>query len=326
MRFRVIFTADIHGYLFPTDYCTDDDKAMGLLKLLPAFERDENTLLLDGGDTIQGSPFTSWAHRTEARPHPCALLLNHAGYDYVTIGNHDVDYGTAFLGAYLNELKAKCVSANLRDREGKLPVLSSVIHTLPNGVRVGITGVCTQQLMRWEKKDLLDTLVIEDPVLRAAQELKALKSRCDFTVCIYHGGFSVDPVSGRRLSEWLENQGEEICALGYDLVLCGHQHRSMAGLQLGASYAVQVASKGVECCILDMEGNPGAWRITSRLIPVSREMDAEGEALLREDERALQAWLDLPAGHLTNDIPTMGHLECAYLGSPFANLLNAVQA
>ena len=57
---RVIFTADCHGYFYPTDYFGAQDENMGLLKLIASFERDENTLVIDGGDTIQGSPFTDW--------------------------------------------------------------------------------------------------------------------------------------------------------------------------------------------------------------------------------------------------------------------------
>ena len=325
MHFRAVFTADIHGYLFPTDYVTDPVKEMGLLRLMPHFQRDNETLLLDGGDTIQGSPLTSWAHRENAWPHPCAKLFNLAGYDYVTIGNHDLDYGTDYYCAYLRQLKAKCVCANIRDREGKLPVLSSVVHTLPNGLKIGVTGVCTQQLMRWEKKDVLSTLIIEDPVLRAGEELQALRDECDLTVCIYHGGFSRDPVTGKTLSVGLENQGESLCDLGFDLVLCAHQHRSMPGRRIGRSFAVQVPSRGTECCILDATGQKGAWQIECSMLRASCEPSEEGIQLLQDEKKANRHWLDSTVGSLDRPLLPEAPLHRAYFGSPMANLINQVQ-
>ena len=82
-------TSDTHGYLFPANCASNGDGPMGLLKLIHAFDRDENTPVIDGGDTIQGSPFASCVHRVSPRPHPCAPALNLGGYRYVTLGNHD---------------------------------------------------------------------------------------------------------------------------------------------------------------------------------------------------------------------------------------------
>lgn len=64
-------------------------------------------LLLDGGDTIQGSPFTNFTHRLPLRPHPIAQAMNQIGYDYVTLGNHDFNYGIAHLEAYLCDLPGR---------------------------------------------------------------------------------------------------------------------------------------------------------------------------------------------------------------------------
>ena len=246
MHMRIIYTADIHGYLFSTDYTGNNRGNMGLLELMQVFLplKDENTLLLDGGDTLQGSPLAALAQKNAMHPHPCAALFNLAGFQYVALGNHDFDYGVEYLDAYLHELNAQCLCANIRDREGKLPVLSHIIHTLPNGIRVGICGVCTPRLMRWERNEVLSKLIIEDPVAKAGESLKYLKENSDLTVCIYHGGFHCDPESGMLLSADNENQGEEICALGYDILLSGHQHRTLSGREVSGTWAVQVANRG----------------------------------------------------------------------------------
>ena len=55
---RIYYTADTHGYFAPLDYATGERAATGLLNCAANFERDGNSLVIDGGDTLQGSPFT----------------------------------------------------------------------------------------------------------------------------------------------------------------------------------------------------------------------------------------------------------------------------
>ena len=59
MKLKILFTSDLHGYFFPTDYIHTGCRPMGVNALSGMFRaaRDENTLTIDGGDTLQGSPF-----------------------------------------------------------------------------------------------------------------------------------------------------------------------------------------------------------------------------------------------------------------------------
>ena len=52
---KVYFTSDLHGYMYPTDYIDRSQKNIGLLNIINQFEKDCNTLIIDAGDTIQGS-------------------------------------------------------------------------------------------------------------------------------------------------------------------------------------------------------------------------------------------------------------------------------
>ena len=88
----VYFTSDTHGYLYPTNFCDTQPHPMGLFSM--RFPKDGNTLIIDGGDTIQGSPLTYYCHVNGVVP-PVAKALNDRGYDYVTLGNHDFNYGPA---------------------------------------------------------------------------------------------------------------------------------------------------------------------------------------------------------------------------------------
>ena len=92
-KLKIYFTSDLHGYVFPTDYRDDCEKNMGILKIINEYEKDGNTLIIDGGDTIQGSPFTNFLSSNKFNVHPLAKIMNEGGYDYITLGNHDFNYG-----------------------------------------------------------------------------------------------------------------------------------------------------------------------------------------------------------------------------------------
>ena len=123
------YTSDTHGYLYPTNYADMQDRPMGLMKLAGEYPHDGNTLIIDGGDTIQGSPLTNLYQRLSPEEkaaclsedtygtHPIAAMMNLAGYQFVTLGNHDFNYGVDALMDYLTNLDALCLCANIRDRE-----------------------------------------------------------------------------------------------------------------------------------------------------------------------------------------------------------------
>ena len=91
-QIRIIFTSDIHGYFYPTDYLDRERKPKGLLHIAQAFRKDGNTLILDGGDTLQGSPF-SYYSQMEGRPDIVAELSELlAGYRFLPLKRNTVFY------------------------------------------------------------------------------------------------------------------------------------------------------------------------------------------------------------------------------------------
>ena len=333
------FTSDTHGYLYPTTYADDMPRDMGLMKLAAAYPHDGNTLIMDGGDTIQGSPMTNLYHRLsseekaeclagdEQGTHPFAAMMNLAGYQFVTLGNHDFNNGVDALYDYLSNLDAICLCCNIRDKEGRLPIAPYAIHQLENGLRVGIVGACTHHVSRWENPKTLELLDIEEPVPAIAKALESIKPLCDVTILIYHGGFESDLDTGKRLTSSTENEACRICEeLDFDLLLTGHQHIPLPGRHYANSVLVQTAYRAPHACAVTVTvREDGSKEIAGELIPATGEPMEEAVKLIAPLEEKVQRWLDQPAGRLDRALPSEDHLLSAVNGSPLANFINTVQ-
>jgi len=316
-KLTIYFTSDTHGYLYPTNFCDQQPHPMGLLSM--RFPKDGNTLVIDGGDTVQGSPLTYYCHVQGIRP-PVAQALNDRGYDYVTLGNHDFNYGLAHLADYLQALQARCLCANVTDEQGRLPLLPCAVHTLENGLRVGLVGIVTDWVNRWEKKENLTGLTVSDP-LEAARKAIASLPPWDVLVGIYHGGIERDLQTGRLLSDTDENIACRLCEeLPFDLLLTGHQHIALANGAWHGVHIVQTPCNAAAYIRVTMDENR---QFVSELcsVPDHAALRAE-EAGLFED---LNAWLDRPVGHLSRAIWPEEHLKMALEGSPIADFFNRVQ-
>ncbi len=318
-RMTLWFTSDTHGYLFDTDFASREPRDQGLLGF--RFPKDANTLVIDGGDTIQGSPLTCFCQQT-GEPLPIAGAMNDLGFDYVTLGNHDFNRGRAYLGDYLAELDARCLCANVTDAEGRLPVMPWAVHTLGNGLRVGLVGIVTDWVNLWEKPEHLEGLTVSDPLPAARAAVAALQGEgVDVLVGVYHGGLERDPDTGRLLSDTDENIACRLCeTLPFDLLLTGHQHIAMVEKRWHGTHVVQTPANATHAVRVTLDEG-GAFH--SELVPACRggAMTA-AQAALRQ---RLEAWLDAPIGTLSRAIWPGDKLETALNGSDIADFFNTVQ-
>lgn len=315
-KLTIYFTSDTHGYLYPNNFADKQPRPMGLLSM--RFDRDENTLVIDGGDTIQGSPLTYYCRLNDLEL-PVAQAMNERGYDYVTLGNHDFNNGPEYLRRHLDALHAKCLCANVADAKGRLPVFSSAVHTLGNGLRVGLFGIVTDWVNRWEKRENLTDLTVSDPFEAAKAAISKLDA--DVIVGIYHGGIERDLETGRLLSQTDENIACRLCEeLDIDLLLTGHQHIAMAEKTWNGTHIVQTPCNAASYVKIELDEN-GAWH--------SRLCTPPPEAALTDAERKLwqdvNVWLDQPIGRLSRDIWPEDKLAMALSGSPIADFFNTVQ-
>ena len=328
-RLKIFFTSDIHGHLFPTSYRDAKQRPLGLHQLQRLFQKDENTLIIDGGDSLQGSPLTYLCH-DEDDPEWIAEKMNEAGYDYVTLGNHDFNYGLPYLKRYADALDAKVLCQNVTDEQGRC-LFPHTIHSLPNGWRVGLVGAVTDSVNIWERKEHLVGCQVLDVRQELEKVAQTLKAQCDLTICIYHGGYEGDLERLERSESGRENIGIELCReMDFDVLLCCHQHMLTPGRSLFGTYTLQNAPNAATCFEIDIcEQDSGEGHsISSTLhhlsdlaaLPLSPLSEADAERFSR-----LQAWLDRPIGHLPEALRPEDRVEMARHGSKLADFINEIQ-
>lgn len=318
-NFKIYFTSDTHGAIFPSPMG-------GMMQCIEQFQKDGNTLILDGGDTIQGSPLSNylWEHDQFVKVIP--EVFNYGAYDYYIPGNHDFNYGYEGLSKFVNTMKATCLAANVVDETNQLPMKPYVIHTLDNGLRIGIAGIVTDCVNLWESKENLVNLQVNDSFAAAKSAYEAMKEHCDFSICIYHGGYECDLETGETLCEGNENIAYRICKeLGYDLLLTAHQHMRIEGLDLFGTYTLQVPPNASNYAKVCVEATEEGFAIKSQILAPEPSYSEELMQSLSGIKKDVDAWLAVPIGSLKTPIEAVSLLERAMNGAKLADLSNIVE-
>src|SRR6185369_13879581 len=120
VQITILGTTDLHGNIDPIDYYTNKADNRGLAKIATLVKRirkeQPNLLLIDSGDTIQGTPLESFHNRKNNKPpDPMMLVMNSLNYDSMTVGNHEYNFGLKVLEKARSEAKFPWLSANTYD-------------------------------------------------------------------------------------------------------------------------------------------------------------------------------------------------------------------
>lgn len=353
-KLKIYYTTDIHGYFFPTDYISTQELASGLFKCAGQFVKDGNTLIIDGGDILQGSALTQYCRRVDDNFQFIAAVMDRCGYDVVTLGNHDFNYGQRTLRTYLDNLDAVCVCQNITDTNGNV-IFPYVIKEMENGMRVGIVGLVTDFVRIWEKPENLEAIVIGDPFGAAAEALAKLKGQVDLTVGVYHGGFERDLDTDRLLVTSSEHIACKLCTeLDFELLLTGHQHQTIPGRYYAGTYVIQPPINGQGYAYLEIDKQNDHLQIHSEIRgacapPELAQLNLTSPELTKPDvtaweltqpeltrpilplpeewlalEEKIQAWLEEAVGRINAPMPIGARVEMAVNGSALADLFNRV--
>ena len=125
----ILCTSDVHGTLSAYSYLDGSLTNNGLSRYKTAVDNLRHLsdiIVVDNGDSLQGSPLMTYALKIQAKPNPLAAVFNQIGVDYVNIGNHDFNYGEAALLSYLDDLNALCLTSNILYKDE--PIGHTVVH------------------------------------------------------------------------------------------------------------------------------------------------------------------------------------------------------
>ena len=156
--------------------------------------------------------------------------MNVIGYDYITIWNHEFNYGLSYLDSYMNHMNAEILNCNIRKNNLPLYGVPYIIKEI-NGFKIGIIGVTTHYIPNWEQPSHIENITFSDAFESTKKYAKELKKQVDFLIVNYHGGFERDFTSNELVVEDTgENQGSKMLHSipEIDLLLTGHQHRKKA--------------------------------------------------------------------------------------------------
>ena len=254
-RVTVIGTTDLHGHIYPVDYYTNRPAQLGLAKVatLVADARlgAPKLILIDSGDTIQGTPLEYYHNRVEnAPPDPMMLAMNALHYDAMAVGNHDYNFGIQVREKARHEAAFPWLSANTykagTDENAFQPYLMKEV----NGVRVGVLGLTTPAIPSWENAPNYAGLEFRDPVAEAKKWAGILRTRerADVVVVAMHMGLELDLATGEAPPLQLANENAGIAvardAPGIDLILLGHTHRDVPSVTIHGVLLTQAGRWG----------------------------------------------------------------------------------
>jgi 2',3'-cyclic-nucleotide 2'-phosphodiesterase/3'-nucleotidase len=339
----ILETSDLHGNMLPLRYANNQTADVGLSKVaaLIAEERrkEANVIVIDNGDLIQGTPLAyHHAKLDNDSMNPMVLGLNYLGYDAAVPGNHEFNYGLGVLRKAIQESQFPWLSASILDAESGEPFLGKpyIVKQLPEGTRIGILGLTTPYIPNWENPTHIEGLRFVDAVETAKKWVKLLKEQeqVDVVVVSYHGGFERHLTTGEPTEPLTgENQGYQLCmeVEGMDVLLTGHQHRSIAGAEINGVVIVQPGTAGITLGKVQLELSKvdSKWRIDSKrseLLSVANvEADKKLIELVSMYEAMTQEWLDQPIGKLTGDMLVKDPMQIRLKDNALIEFINRVQ-
>ncbi|MER5497416.1 bifunctional metallophosphatase/5'-nucleotidase [Streptomyces sp. NPDC002466] len=358
--FTVMGTTDLHGNVFNWDYFTDkefDDKAhndVGLAKistLVDQVRREKgrrNTLLIDAGDTIQGTQLSYYYAKVDpitARRgpvHPMAQAMNAIGYDAAALGNHEFNYGIPVLRKFEEQCDFPLLGANALDAKSLRPAFAPYVikrMRTPHGrdVKVAILGLTNPGIAIWDKANVGGKMVFPGLEEQAAKFVPRLRSMgADVVIVSAHSGSSGTSSYGDQLP-YVENAAGLVAEQvpGIDAILVGHAHQEIPeyfveNKRTGKKVVLSEPLKWGQRLTLfdfDLVWEKGRWVVEkagSRVLNSNTvEEDPKITGLLADEHEKVVAYVNQVIGTSTAAMTTA---EAAWKDEPIIDLINVVQA
>ncbi|PXY90452.1 bifunctional 2',3'-cyclic-nucleotide 2'-phosphodiesterase/3'-nucleotidase [Gilliamella apis] len=339
---RIIETTDLHGNMMNYDYFKDQYiDTFGLAKtanlIHQAREEVKNSVLVDNGDLIQGSPMADYALNkglNKGDIHPVYKALNTLDYVVGNIGNHEFNFGLDFLQKSLAGANFPYVNANVYDAKSNKPFFKQYIildkkvvdrDGKQHSIKIGYIGFVPPQIMQWDKLNLEGKVIVKDITETAKKLVPEMKEQgADIIVAIPHSGVSAEPYKAlAENSVYYLTQVE-----GINAIMFGHSHgvfpsedfKSLPNTDINTGNinnipAVMPGQWGSHLGVVDLviEGDKSNWKVVSgksqaRPIFDSKNKKALVDAdknitkVLKDDHEGTREFVGKPIGKVSTDI------------------------
>lgn len=325
VKITILGTTDIHGNIFDWSYenQTEDDD-VGLAKVYTIVKQirqeNPNTLLLDNGDTLQGTVLTDDIYNTIKidEPNPIIDVMNFMGYDSMTLGNHEFNFGLDLIKKAEREANFPIISANIYDKETGENFVKPYIIKKVAGIKIGILGLTTPNIPRWDGPKVT-SLEFKHMADEAEKYVKILKEeeKVDLIIATAHAGLEgrYDPNEGDAAKHIIERCPE------IKVLLLGHDHKEIAE-EINGTLVGAADDKGNQVVRFDLtlQKNDDAWSIINKnvqLIETKKVVaDDELKEYARKYHEATLNFLKETLGTATGDF----HPESEIPGIPEAQI------
>ncbi|WP_409161234.1 bifunctional 2',3'-cyclic-nucleotide 2'-phosphodiesterase/3'-nucleotidase [Pectobacterium sp. B2J-2] len=319
---RVLETTDLHSNMMDFDYYKDTptDK-FGLVRtaslIHTAREQATNSVLVDNGDLIQGSPLGDYMAAKGLKAgdvHPVYQAMNTLDYSVGNIGNHEFNYGLDYLHKALSGATFPYVNANVLDAKTGKPLFTPYHienktvtdrdgkqHTL----RIGYIGFVPPQVMVWDKANLTGKVTVEDITESAKKWVPEMRKQgADLVIVIPHSGLSAEPYKAMA-----ENSVYYLSQVpGVDAIMFGHAHavfpsNDFANIKgadikqgtLNGVPAVMPGQWGDHLGVVDftLNNDSGTWKVEQAKAEARPIYDkAQKKSLAAEDDKLVKVLSD----------------------------------
>ncbi|EPX3667957.1 bifunctional 2',3'-cyclic-nucleotide 2'-phosphodiesterase/3'-nucleotidase [Citrobacter koseri] len=313
---RIMETTDLHSNMMDFDYYKDTaTEKFGLVRtasLINAARNEvKNSVLVDNGDLIQGSPLGDYMAAKGLKAsdiHPVYKALNTLDYAVGNLGNHEFNYGLDYLHKALAGAKFPYVNANIIDVKTKKPLFTPYLIKETDVVdkegntqtlKIGYIGFVPPQIMTWDKANLSGKVTVNDITETARQYVPEMRANgADVVVVIAHSGLSADPYQTMA-----ENSVYYLSEVpGVDAIMFGHAHAvfpskdfadingaDIAKGTLNGVPAVMPGMWGDHLGVVDLvlNNDSGKWQVTDAKAEARPIYDAAAKKSLAAEDKKL---------------------------------------
>lgn len=282
VKITILGTTDLHANIYNWSY--EDGKEtqdFGMAKVYSVVEEarkaNPNTLLIDNGDTIQGTILSDDLYNFNLElKHPVIDVMNFMGYDAMTLGNHEFNFGIDMVKKIQEEAKFPMLASNANYKKGGSYLAKPYIIKEVAGVRVGILGITNPNIPKWDGLKVED-LVFATPLESAEKHIKEMKEAgVDLIILSTHMGYT---------SEYGGDGADEVIAKfpEIDAVLTGHSH-STEKQKVGNTLVGGARNEGRQVVKFDFEltKKDNAWVVADSKVDIVEVKEYEASTELKE--------------------------------------------